>query len=52
MRLENLTLEQVENTIEFEGNEIFEIENKEAIEEIKIEILEEFFKIHNINIEE
>ena len=52
VRLENLTLEQVENTIEFEGNETFVVENKEAIEEIKIEILEDFFKTHNINIEE
>ena len=71
VRLENLTLEQVDNTIEqvgqeneiyinqplqqkerFEENETFAVENKEAIEEIKVEILEEFFKTQNINIEE
>ena len=72
VRLENLTLEQVENTIEqvrqgneinninqtvrqeerFEENETFVVENKEAIEEIKVEILEEFFKTQNMNIEE
>ena len=64
VRLENVTPEQVENTIEhirqwnginninqavqeeerFEENETFLIENKDAIEEVKIEILEEFFK--------
>ena len=70
--LENLTPEQVENTIEqeregneinnmnqpvqqeerFEEKEIFVVGNKETIEEIKIEILEQFFKTHNMNIEE
>ena len=72
MRLENLTPQQVKNTIEQvgQGNEINHInqpvqqeerleenktsaaENKEAIEEIKIEVLQEFFKTHNINTEE
>ena len=72
MRLENLTPQQVKNTIEQvgQGNEINDInqpvqqeerleenktsaaENKEAIEEIKIEVLQEFFKTHNINTEE
>ena len=72
VRLENLTLEQADNTIEqvgqgneiyninqpvqqeerFEENETFVVENKEAIEEIKVEILEEFFKTQNIDIEE
>ena len=64
VRLENLTPEQVENTIEQvrQGNRITNInqlvqqeeqlENKEAIEEIKIEILIEFFKTHSMNIEE
>ena len=71
VRLENLTPEQLENTIEqvrqgneinninqpvqqeerFEENETFAVENQEAIEEIKIEILEEFFKTQNMNIE-
>ena len=71
-RLENLTLQQADNTIEqvgqgneiyninqpvqqeerFEENETFVVENKEAIEEIKVEILEEFFKTQNIDIEE
>ena len=36
----------------FEENETFVAENKEAIEEIKIEILQEFFKAQNMNIEE
>ena len=36
----------------FEENEIFVVENKEAIEKLKMEILEEFFKTQNINIEE
>ena len=65
VRLENLTPEQLENTIEQvrQGNEInninqpvqnetFAVENQKAIEEIKIEILEEFFKTQNMNIEE
>ena len=72
MRLENLTPEQVENTIEqvrqgteinninqpvqqeerFVENETFVVENKEVIEAIKIEILEEFFKTQYMNIEE
>ena len=70
--LENLTPEQVENTIEqvrqrneinninkpvqqeerFEENETFVAENKEAIEEMKTEVLQEFFKTQNMNIEE
>ena len=72
VRLENLTPEKVENTIEqvrhgnridnvnqpaqqeerFEENENFTVESKEAIEEIKNEILEEFLKTQNMNIEE
>ena len=36
----------------FEENETFVAENKEAIEKIKIEIVNEFFKTQNINIEE
>ena len=42
-------MQQVER---FEENEIFVVENKEAIEEIKVEILEQFFKAQNMNIEE
>ena len=72
MRLENLTPEQIGNTIEtvrqgneikntskpvqqeepFEENESSVVENKEAIKEIKTEILEEFFKTQNMNMEE
>ena len=72
MRLENLTPEQIGNTIEavrqgneikntskpvqqeepFEENESSIVENKEAIKEIKTEILEEFFKTQNMNMEE
>ena len=72
MRLENLTAEQIRNTIEavrqgneikntskpvqqeepFEENESSVVENKEAIKEIKTEILEEFFKTQNMNMEE
>ena len=72
MRLGNLTLEQIGNTIEavrqgneikntskpvqqeepFEENESSVVENKEAIKEIKTEILEEFFKTQNMNMEE
>ena len=36
----------------FEENETCVVENKETTEEIKIEILEEFFKTRNMNIEE
>ena len=36
----------------FEVNETFVVENEEAIEEIKIEVLEEFFKTQKMNIEE
>ena len=36
----------------FEENKTFVEENKEAFKEIKIEILEEFFKIQNLNTEE
>ena len=36
----------------FEENETFVVENNEVIEEIKVEILEEFFKTQNMNIEE
>ena len=36
----------------FEENETCVVENKEATEEIKIEILKEFFKTQNMNIEE
>ena len=36
----------------FDENETFVVENKEAIEEIKAEILEEFSKAQNMNIEE
>ena len=36
----------------FDENETFVVENKEAIEEIKAEILEEFSKAQNTNIEE
>ena len=35
-----------------EENETFVVENNEVIEEIKVEILEEFFKTQNMNIEE
>ena len=35
-----------------EENKTSAAENKEAIEEIKIEVLQEFFKTHNINTEE
>ena len=35
----------------FEKNEIFVVKNKAAIKEIKIEILEEFWKTQNMNIE-
>ena len=35
-----------------EENKTFVAENKEAIEEIKIEVLQEFFKTQNINTEE
>ena len=72
MRLENLTPEQIGNTIEavrqgneikntskpvqqeepFEENESSVVENKQAIKEIKTEILEEFFKTQNMNMEE
>ena len=72
MRLGNLTLEQIGNTIEavrqgneikntskpvqqeepFEENEPSVVEKKEAIKEIKTEILEEFFKTQNMNMEE
>ena len=71
VRLENLTPEQVENTIEqvrqgneinninqpvqqegrLEENETFVAENKETIEEINFEVLQEFFKTQNMNIE-
>ena len=33
----------------FEENETFVVENKNVIEEIKIEILQEFFKTQNMN---
>ena len=36
----------------FEENETFGVENNEAIEEIKIYILKEFFKTQNMSIEE
>ena len=36
----------------FEENETFAVENQEAIEEIKIEILEEFSKTQNMDLEE
>ena len=36
----------------FEENETFVVENNEVIEETKVEILEEFFKTQNMNIEE
>ena len=72
VRLENLTSEQVENTIKqvrqgnqindinqpvqqeerFEENATFLVENKKAIEEIKTEFLEKFFKTQNMNMEE
>ena len=71
MKLQNLALEQVENTIQQvrQGNEInninqpvqqderfeeiaiFVVESKEQIEEIKTEILEEFFITQNMKIE-
>ena len=69
--MQNLALEQVENTIQQvrQGNEInninqpvqqderfeeianFVVESKEQIEEIKTEILEEFFMTQNMKIE-
>ena len=69
VRLENITPEQVENTIDqvrqgneinninqpvqqnnqFQENKTFVVENKETIEEIKVEILKEFFKTQNMN---
>ena len=69
VRLENVTPEQVENTIDqvrqgneinninppvqqnnrFQENKTFVVENKETIEEIKVEILKEFFKTQNMN---
>ena len=36
----------------FEDNETFVVENKKALEKIKIEVLEEFFKIQNMIIED
>ena len=36
----------------FEENETFVAKSKEATEEVKIEILEDFFKTQNMNIEE
>ena len=36
----------------FEENETFVVKSKEATEEIKIEILEDFFKTQNMNTEE
>ena len=36
----------------FEKNETFVAENKKAIEEIKIEVLQEFLKTQNMNTEE
>ena len=37
---------------QFEDNETFVVENKKALEKIKIEVLEEFFKIQNMIIED
>ena len=36
----------------FEDNETFVVENKKALEKIKIEVLKEFFKIQNMIIED
>ena len=36
----------------FEDNETFVVENKKALEKIKTEVLEEFFKIQNMIIED
>ena len=42
----------VQKEEQFEGKEAFLVENKETIEGIKVEILEEFFKTQNLNTEE